>query len=213
MFFQGCGGDAKTSPAGEGRDTWLSNDWDTVEKVGSLLGEEVISLLNFNLTPIEPNLKTALADTFWPLEPYDRTEFEHRAAGLKPGAPASEQGIYELWGQRQLELLERGRTLPNTASVLIQAIQLGNGLRLAAIEGEPVAEHGLNILSFYGEGITFPLGYANGEALYLPVTRQLPEGGYEVEAYPEYSYPARLAPGMEDIVRQTLESFRAQGIA
>lgn len=212
MFLQGCGGDGKTSVAGKERDTWLSDDWDVVERVGRKLGDEVIALLDAGLKRIEPGLKSALAETHWPLEAYDRNEFEERAAGLKPGAPVNDQGIYELWGARQLDLLDRGRNLPGAASVLIQGIRLGDGLRIAAIEGEPVAEHGLNILVFYGEGVTFPLGYSNGEAMYLPVFRQLPEGGYEVVAYPEYSYPARLAPGMEEIVNRTLESFKARGI-
>ncbi len=212
MFLQGCGGDGKTSVAGEGRDTWLSNDWEVVARAGAMLGDEVIQLLDAGMQSFEPSLCTALAETDWPLLPPDRSEFEALAARLTPGAPPSEQGVYELWGARQLELLERGQTLRTAASVIMQGIQLGEGLRMVAIEGEPVAEHGLNILDFYDQGVTFPLGYANGEAMYLPVTRQLPEGGYEVRAYPEYGSPSRLAPGMEEVVTRTLEGFRASGI-
>lgn len=212
MFLQGCGGDGKTSVAGEGRDTWLSNDWDVVAKAGTMLGDEVIRLLEDGLQTFEPRLCTALIETHWPLEPADRREFEALAERLTPGAPPSEQGVYELWGARQLELLKRGQTLRTAAPVIMQGIQLGKGQRMVAIEGEPVAEHGLNILDFYDGGVTFPLGYANGEAMYLPVTRQLPEGGYEVTAYPEYGFPSRLAPGMERIVKRTLEAFKVKGI-
>ena len=211
MFLQGCGGDAMTSVAGRDRDTWRF-DWEVVEEVGDMLGDEVIALLDGGLEEYAPDLRTALVETHWPLETPDRGEFEGWAARLIPGAPPREQGIYELWGARQLELLERGQTLRTSASVLVQGMQLGDGLRLVAIEGEPVAEHGLNVLAFYGDGVTFPLGYSNGEALYLPVTRQLSEGGYEVTAYPEYGYPARLAPGMEEIVEKELEELRAAGI-
>ena len=211
MFLQGCGGDAKTSVAGEGSDTWRSS-FEVVEKVGNMLGEEVTGLLENGLRECEPALHAALVETRWQLEPADHREFEAWAAKLIPGAPVCEQGIYELWGARQLELLERGQSPREAASVLIQGMQLGRGLRLIAIEGEPVAEHGLNVLSFYGGGVTFPLGYSNGEALYLPVTRQLAEGGYEVESYPEYGYTSRLAPGMEEIVTGTLEGFMEKGI-
>ena len=212
MFLQGCGGDAKTNVAGEGRDTWLSNDWGVVEKVGKMLGDEVIGILG-NLKEFEPSLGAALAETRWPLLPArSRGEFEKVAGELTPGAPPSQQRLYPLWAARQLELLDRGQKLRTAASVLIQGIQLGKGLRMVAIEGEPVAEHGLNMLKFYSEGVTFPLGYANGEAMYLPVTRQLPEGGYEVDSYWEYGAPAGLAPGMEQVVTQTLETFQRQGI-
>jgi hypothetical protein len=214
MFLQGCGGDAKTSVAGEGQDAWLSNDWDVVTKVGTMLGDEVIGVLDGGLREFEPSLCTALAETRWPLLPArPRGEFEKVAAELTPGAPPGAQKLHPLWAARQLELLDRGQRLRTAASVLIQGVQVGRGLRMAAIEGEPVAEHGLNILQFYEEGVTFPLGYANGEAMYLPVSRQLPEGGYEVDSYWEYGAPAPLAPGMEEIVRQTLEKFRMEGVA
>jgi len=214
MFLQGCGGDAKTRPAGEGQDAWISNDWDILEKVGGILGQEVIDIVNNGLTEHRPALATALAETQWPLlEPISREEFAKKAEeGLIPGTPPSEQGIYDLWAERQVELIDRGQKLRSSASILIQGIKLGEELRMIAIEGEPVAEHGLNILDFYDKGVTFPIGYANGESMYLPVTRQLPEGGYEVEAYGEYGYPARLAPGMEDIVQKTMERFSEVGV-
>ncbi|MSS73828.1 MAG: hypothetical protein EXS64_20430 [Candidatus Latescibacteria bacterium] len=162
---------------------------------------------------VDAHLGAALAETRWPLLPArSRGEFEKVAGELTPGAPPSQQRLYPLWAARQLELLDRGQKLRTAASVLIQGIQLGKGLRMVAIEGEPVAEHGLNMLKFYSEGVTFPLGYANGEAMYLPVTRQLPEGGYEVDSYWEYGAPAGLAPGMEQVVTQTLETFQRQGI-
>ena len=211
IFLQGCGGDAMTSVAGRGRDSWRF-DWEVVDQVGDMLSREVATVLDGGLEEYAPDVRTALVETNWPLEALDRCEFETWAAKLIPGAPPREQGIYEMWGERQLELLERGQALPAAASVLVQGIQLGAHLRIIAIEGEPVAEHGLNVLAFYGDGTTFPLGYSNGEALYLPVSRQLPEGGYEVTAYPEYGYPARLAAGMEQIVEDALEELREAGI-
>jgi hypothetical protein len=213
LFLLGCAGDAKTAAAGRGRDTWQRNDWNVIIETGNQLATEVIQVLEGGLQQVEPALHTALVETQWPLmAPPQRDELEAIAAQLKPGAPPCEQEVRHLWAARQLELLDRGHVLPASASVLIQGIQLGADLRLIAIEGEPVAEHGLNILKFYDQGVTFPLGYANGEALYLPVSRQLPEGGYEVDSFWEYSYPSRLAPGMEQIVERTLVAFRESDI-
>jgi len=96
--------------------------------------------------------------------------------------------------------------------VIIQGLQLGKGLRLIGIESEAVAEWGPFIDKFYGGGITFSLGYTNGQGLYLPVSSMLDEGGYEVDSYWEYGYPSRLAKGMENVVRDGLIELRKQGI-
>jgi len=71
-------------------------------------------------------------------------------------------------------------------------------VRLIAVEGELVAELGLLIRRFFGKGLTFVLGYSNGEGLYLPTSAMLEEGGYEVASYWEYGFPAPLAPGIEE---------------
>lgn len=212
IFLLGCAGDVKTAAAGRGRDTWL-RDWPVVQETGETLSREVLDLVDSGLQPVEPSLHTALVETFWPLLPHpERPELEALAAQLKPGIRTCEQEVRHLWAERQLEFLDKGIPLRSAASILIQGIQLAAGLRIIAIEGEPVAEHGLNILAHYGHGVTFALGYTNGEGMYLPVTRQLPEGGYEVDSFWEYSYPSQLAPGMEAIVEQTMVAFEQDNI-
>ncbi|HVF09887.1 MAG TPA: hypothetical protein VNA16_03745, partial [Abditibacteriaceae bacterium] len=59
----------------------------------------------------------------------------------------------------------------------------------------------------------FPLGYTDGTQLYLVTSTQIDEGGYEVESYTEYGFPAPLAKGTEAILQQTLAQLREQGIA
>jgi hypothetical protein len=83
---------------------------------------------------------------------------------------------------------------------------------LIATEGEPVSDHGLHMLSMF-PGVTFPLGYANGEAAYLPSSRMLSEGGYEVDSFWEYGLPSQFAPGMEDQLRQAFDRFIAHQLA
>lgn len=212
IFLLGCAGDVKTAAAGRGRDTWL-RDWSVVEETGNQLAQEVLQVVDHALQPVQPSLHIDLVETLWPLMPHPaRAELEALAAQLKPDVRTCEQEVRHLWAARQLEFLDKGIPLRTAASVLIQGIQLGDNLRIIAIEGEPVADHGLNILKHYPEGITFALGYSNGEALYLPVSYMLPEGGYEVDSFWEYSYPSRLAPGMEAVVEQTLQAFEKQNI-
>jgi len=114
--------------------------------------------------------------------------------------------------QSILERIERGEPLPTSVPILIQGVQLGKGLRIVGVEGEMVAGLGILIRDFYAEGITFPLGYSNGEGLYMPTSDMIDEGGYEVVSYWEYRYPAPLAKGFESILTQALEQLRASGV-
>jgi len=57
-------------------------------------------------------------------------------------------------------------------------------------------------------GTVVPLGYSNGQGLYLPVETNLPEGGYEVESVYEYGFSGRrLAPGFSKPLLKTCRSF------
>ena len=69
------------------------------------------------------------------------------------------------------------------------------------------------MLAQYDRGITFPLGYTDGCQIYLPVSHMLAEGGYEVDSYWEYHYPAPLAPGMESVLADAIRAAQSAGIA
>jgi hypothetical protein len=102
--------------------------------------------------------------------------------------------------------------LPEAVPVTVHGLQIGKDLRIIGIEGEAVGELGHLVLDFYGDGITFPLGYSNGAQLYLPTDAMLDEGGYEVVSYYEYRQPARLAKGIEAILTDALHQLRDKGV-
>ena len=139
---------------------------------------------------------------------------EQRAKqGWLLGRPVLEQDMQTLWARQQLELLNRDGRLPTVAPLLVQGLQLGHGLRLVALEGEPVSELGPVVRSAFSDGLTLALGYANGEGLYLPVEHMLAEGGYEVESFWEYGWPAAVAEGAEGLVARAVPLLCAQGLA
>ena len=70
---------------------------------------------------------------------------------------------------------------------------------------------GLLILREFNRGVTFPLGYSNGCQIYLTTDAMLPEGGYEVDSYWEYHWPAPLAPGGEKVLEDALRQLRDCG--
>ncbi len=57
---------------------------------------------------------------------------------------------------------------------------------------------------------TFALGYSNGTGLYLPSSRMIAEGGYEVDSYFEYGFSAPLAAGMEKIITREISTFQSK---
>jgi hypothetical protein len=107
--------------------------------------------------------------------------------------------------------MQRGRQQTD-APVLIQGIQIGADVRIIAVEGEPVGAYGYQIERAFGAGVTFALGYSNGDALYLVTSPMLDEGGYEPGSYWEYDFPAPLAKGMERELDRGVERLKQSGI-
>jgi hypothetical protein len=229
MFLQGAGGDAKVAMSAGANGRWIANDWNVVEQAGRTLAAEALGVIEGSLSPVAPALRSAIVEVELPLRPPpSRAVLEAAAAGdstpavgacstvatvaggnARPTGTAApsvwEQGLRTLWARRQLEMLHRRGALPTSAPILVQEVQLGEALRLVAIEGEPVAELGAHVESCYSGGLTIPVGYANGQGLYLPVSHMLAEGGYEVESFYEYGLPAGLAEGAEIAVTRAIE--------
>jgi hypothetical protein len=210
LFLQGCGGDSRPSTVNLG-DQWHFNaTYAEVEAAGAILAKETGAVLDKGLKQSPAKLRSALVETQWPLTPRPDQQRLQADIDNPQTTPAAE--LKRIWAKRQMRnLMHRGK-LADTCPVLIQAIQLGQDVRLVAIEGEPVADHGLHILKFFKDGVTFPLGYANGEAAYLPSSRMLPEGGYEVHSFWEYGHPSQLDAGMEGILENTLLGFMKLGM-
>ena len=209
MFLQGAGGDTKASPIADGRDeldvAWRSGNWDDVDAAGEIVATEVIAALEAGLDETQPSPASAIIDTHWPLQAIpDRCAFAE--ALREPGVAR------RTWAERHLRLLDRGLPIAESAEIIVQGITLGEGLRLIAIEGEMVGELGLEIIAACEPGLTFPLGYSNGLGLYLPNTRMVGEGGYEVDSYYEYGFAAPLREGTEQILRDAVAELKRLGI-
>jgi hypothetical protein len=206
LFLQGMAGDSKPSTIAVDNGWLWEAGWEEAERTGQILAEETIAVLESGLKQVEPEIHTALLEMQWPLEKRDASFYENICANPEEAA------LQPLWAKRQLEQLEKYGALPESAPILMHGVQLGKTLRLVAIEGEPVSHYAHMTAQEYSEGITFSLGYANGEALYLVTSAMLDEGGMEPISYWEYGFPAPLAKGMESIMQQSLKILRQSGI-
>lgn len=201
MFLQGCGGDAKPCTiAGDG--VWRNGSWRDVEDAGRIVADEVIALVEAGPAELAPEIRNEVSEMHWPLEPA-ASDAEYQAV-----ADTSPDGRKRRWAEDMLDRRRRKEPPPTSVPVGLHAVQIAKGLRLVGIEGEAVADLANLILKVYDRGVTFPLGYTDGAQLYLPSDRQLPQGGYEVESYWEYHWPARLAPGIDRRLEAALRGLR-----
>lgn len=199
LFLQGTAGDSKPRTIANGGQWNWDADWADAEATARVLVDETQAVIDGGLQYCDPRVRSALIEMQWPLATAPtREDFE----SVIDNAEEEEQ-VKCAWATRQIERIKKYDGLPTHAPVLLQAMQLGTHLQLIAIEGEPMAYHGNAILKTF-DGVTFPLGYANGEALYL-VTSEMPEqGGMEPGSYWEYGFPSPLLPGSEAIFEGAL---------
>lgn len=207
LFLQGAGGDAKPSVIGEGVDRWRPATWDDMQRAGTMVAEEVIAAVEDGLTQTTPTLASASMEVEWPLDaPPAAREYAQVAEDPE------QNEVRHAWAQDMVGRLQRGEELPPAVTLTLQGMRLSAGLRVVGLEGEAVAGYGELIRAFCGDGVTFALGYCNGEGLYLPTSEMFDEGGYEVVSYWEYGQPARLTRGFEEILTGALERLRDAGI-
>jgi hypothetical protein len=207
LFLQGAGGDAKAGAIASGDVSWRRGTWNDVEEVGTTVADEVIQVLSGSLTQVEPDLRACTVDMEWPMQPnIGRAGYEALLAD-----PDTDH-TRRLWAAEKLDWLDRGYSLPTAIPITAHGVKLGDGLRLIGLEGEAVAGLGLQILAFYEDGVTFPLGYTDGAQLYLHTSPMLDEGGYEVVSSHEYRHPAPLAEGMEAVLDDAMKTLRDNGV-
>jgi neutral ceramidase len=215
LFLQGAGGDAKPSVIGRNSDAWRGGNWEDVAAAGRMIASEIQAACSAGLRKVKPRLETALVETYLPLAAVP-TGDELMAILESPESKAEDAPTHlrvrRMWTEEQLALLDRGYGLRTEVPVLVQGIQLGRGLRIIGVEGELVAEIGMLIRDFFGSGITFVLGYSNGAQMYIPTSKMIAQGGYEVESYWEYRQPAPLAEGLENFIREALAELGKAGI-
>jgi len=199
LFLQGAGGDTKPRQIAEEEAYWRPATWEEVEAAGAEVANAVIACSTAALSPVTPKLSICKTTMSWPFE---ATPTREELAALIADCQAPRDR--RQWAEEMLYRLDANGSLPTAVDVGLHLLQLGPELRLVGIEGELVGEFGNRILHTFASGVTFPLGYTDGAQIYLPTSRMLPEGGYEVDSYWEYHHPAKLAPGMEEILDAAL---------
>jgi hypothetical protein len=202
LFLQGCAGDTKPRVIADGEKRWRPGTWEELDEVGEELAERIAAAAH-DLPTVTPDLQVCLEEVALPLQP---APSDSAFAAIRDNP--QERQARRTWAADMIHRRQRFGHLPTAVPVALHGIQLGQGLRLFATDTEPVGAVGNLMLRLYDHGVTFPLGYSNGCLIYLPVTRMLPEHGYEVDSYWEYHYPAPFAPGCESPLLDRLRAWQ-----
>ena len=105
---------------------------------------------------------------------------------------------------------ENGIELDRHASFEIQTVTFGQSLAMVTLAGEITVEHGLRLKQELGSVFddVLVVGYANHLAGYIPVKRQIPEGGYCVEWANRFQgRPGRWVDETEEQIHHTIHEM------
>ncbi|MDE2890069.1 MAG: neutral/alkaline non-lysosomal ceramidase N-terminal domain-containing protein [Gemmatimonadota bacterium] len=204
FFLQGCAGDQKTRPVDPAEDRFIQRNIQEIRDIGVLLGESVVRVLASGgleqvTGPVSVRQDVIGLDT----EPID---MDLVRAGLK-----ADQGYIQAWARHLLDSVENNAPVVTNIPFEIQTVRFGNALALVTLAGEMTVEHGLRLKRELGSRVdnVMVLAYTNDIVGYVPVRRQIPEGGYEVWASQQYwkrtgPYVAETEDRIHAAVRRSL---------
>ena len=174
-FIQGCGADQKPYAIAPQSGGFRSLEVDEVRALGDQLGAAVARVREQGeMRPVEGPI--ALAQRILELRT-ELMDLELVQRSLSDG-----REFVREWARYLLDRMDAGDPVVPLVPFEIETVRFGRSLAMVALAGEITVEHGLRLkreLRPRFENVLVA-GYTNGVVGYVPVRRQIPEGGYEV---------------------------------
>ncbi|MDE3259712.1 MAG: neutral/alkaline non-lysosomal ceramidase N-terminal domain-containing protein [Gemmatimonadota bacterium] len=181
FFLQGCAGDQKTRPVDPAEDRFIQRNIQEIRDIGVLLGKSVVrTLASGGLDQVTGPISVSQTILNLDTEPIDMGLVN---AGLKDN-----QAFVKAWARHLLDSVENNAPVVTNIPFEIQTVCFGDTLAMVTLAGEMTVEHGLRLKREIGPHFAnlLVLAYTNDIVGYVPVRRQIPEGGYEVWASQQY---------------------------
>ncbi len=176
VFMKGCGGDQKPSFQDPKTGGFRKAEVEEVRANGISLGQSVLRTLSRPMAEVRGKIDVRQVTAELTTTRLDEKEVE----SLAVSSSAAERS----WSAHFSQVLEAHEEPDRSVPMEVQSITIGSDLVIATMAGEINVEYGIRLkrelAGSYARVI--PLGYANAIIGYVPVDRQLPEGGYEVIA-------------------------------
>lgn len=194
MFIQGCAGDINSIV--------LAGTFNDAERIGGILGAEVLRTIRRSEVEANPRLESAAKKLRLTLhlpsdEEIERSRVQYKSNILDAKGKGNQPLIdywssFLKWADAAADLAKRNE-MWQAHELEIQALRIG-GTVLVMIPGEPLIEMALKIKARSKFKNTVVAGYVNDSSIgYIPTPQAFIEGGYEVMAYRETTI-ASLTP-------------------
>ena len=173
-FLQGCAGDQKPKPVDPTSGRFVQREVDEIRDIGVELGESVTQVLASQLRPISGPISIAQTVLSIETEPIDMDLVK---ASLDAGSD-----YVRAWARHLFDSVENNTPVATSFPFEIQTVRFGDALAVVGLAAEMNVEHGLRLkreLAPYFDNLLVA-AYTNDIVGYIPVKRQIPEGGYEV---------------------------------
>lgn len=188
-YLQGCCGDVRPALIRNG-EFYRASDAE-VRELGAMLAGEVLAVIDRPMRLLSDGDLAGVSSRV--MLPFLRSPGldRLRASSSQPGATGE-------WSR--LLLREPDRIAPDVP-LEMTLLDIADGLKLLAANGELVVEYGLFVKRRFG-GDLLPVPYSNGMIGYIPTARQVEEGGYEAQESTIYfGLPSPFASEVETAVR------------
>jgi hypothetical protein len=195
MFLTGMGGDSWPAPLGRLLDA---------KRHGLELAGAVIGVLDRPLRPVRGAFKLAYDEVELPLPaPPNRQQLEQDAR--------SENVNVKQRAEAYLKLLDAGRPLPQSVTLPIAVLRLGDDLTFVLMAGEVVVDYSRRIKRILSDDHPWPIGYAYEVPCYIPSARLIKEGGYETDdSMTYYGLYGAFRGGIEMQLLNRLDTLASQ---
>ncbi|MCL4177069.1 MAG: neutral/alkaline non-lysosomal ceramidase N-terminal domain-containing protein [Verrucomicrobia bacterium] len=187
LFLTGMGADADPSPRG----TLLE-----AKRHGLQLAGAVAGVLDRPMRPVRGPFRFAYDELKLPLVPppsRERLEQDARSADVH----------VKFRAETYLQRLNAGQPLPESVTLPLAVLRLGDDLTFVMMGGEVVVDYSRRIKRMLAADHPWPIGYAYEVPCYIPSARLIKEGGYETES--SMIYYGFYGPFRGSIENQILE--------
>jgi hypothetical protein len=194
LFMTGMGADSDPAPRGGLLDA---------KRHGLQLAGAVIGVLDRPMRPVRGAFKFAYEEVELPLvTPPSREQLEQDAR--------SEDIHLKMRAESYLKRLNAGQPLPESVTLPLAVVRLGDDLTFVMMGGEVVVDYSRRIKRMFAADHPWPIGYAYEVPCYIPSARLIKEGGYETESSMiYYGFYGPFRGSIESQLLERLESLVA----